>query len=447
MKNNLLRALLSIALLATAGAVSAAEVSIDVLDDGGTIALSNPSIAQGPNGNFHIVAQGRDAADISDGSTDELYYLLVSSGGNVRIAATPINTPDTSREGRPRIVATSDNRAVVVWGRSGEPVRYALVDPSGDDQDGDAALPGDILDVTETAVGVTSSNGHLAAAIDSTNVVHVVTTWSSNLRYLSFNGLTGAVVTAEVQLDSSVSNRPNPAIAVDSNDDVHIAYCSNTVGPDGNCPAAYIMLNGATGAVLIDSTQLYTLNESKASHFSIAVDSRDRVHVVFGDKRNNIDAGSYCNECFQGGTAIYMRLDPSADDQDGSAATVSAIQLGDDIELGNVWYGRAFLHNGSMRLIGANGKGGALTYIGSAGALRTVNTNIGGIGWSRHYVDSAGGKVVWSEAVYSPTLAGGTWQLVMSSIGSFAGGGGGGAPGLPLLLAFGLAALARLRRG
>ena len=440
-KNTAFQAIFAVAVLISAAPALAANISKKILDDGSALALSNPAVAEDSNGRIHIVAQGWTVANL--GGVNELYYMMVEKDGDVRIAATPINTTDASTEGRPDIVVLSNDKVVVVWAKSGEAVRYVLINPALDDQNGNAAVPATILERTETAIGVDTNRGHLSAAVDSADIVHVVKA-SSSLRYNSFNPATNAVVTADVAIDASTEDRTQPGIGIDSNDDVHIAYCSNTVGVNGNCPATYMMLNGANGAVLIGSTQLYETVEAKAAHFSLAVDSNDRVHITYGDKRNNVDADSWCNECQQGGTAIYTKLDPSDDDQSGDAATLANIQFYEE-EMGNLWYARGFFSGGAMRLIGANGKGGALTYIGSPGGLKTFNANIGGNGWSRHYVDSVGGKVFWAEGVYSPTLAGGTLQLVMANLSSFAGGGGGGGTPAPMvLLILGLAGIARV---
>jgi hypothetical protein len=77
-----------LATLAWAGSASAAPIARTVLNDGSTVALSNPRIAVGPNGNIHIVAQGWDATAPGDNATDEIYYLLVTSAGVVRIDTT-----------------------------------------------------------------------------------------------------------------------------------------------------------------------------------------------------------------------------------------------------------------------------------------------------------------------------------------------------------------------
>ena len=441
-KNTAFQAVFAVAVLLSAAPALAANISKKILDDGSVLALSNPAVAEDSNGRIHIVAQGWTVANL--GGNNELYYMMVEKDGDVRIAATPINTADANTEGRPDIVVLSNDKVVVVWSKSGEAVRYVLINPALDDQNGNAAVPATILERAETPIGVDTSSGHLSAAADSTDIVHVVkSTGGSGLRYNSWNPATNVVVTAEVQIDTSTENRVQPAIGIDSNDDVHIAYCSNSVGVNGNCPATYMMLNGADGAVLIDSTQLFETVEAKAAHFSLAVDGNDRVHITYGDKRNNVDADNWCNECYQNGTAIYTKLDPSDDDQSGDAATLANIQFYEE-EMGNLWYARGFFSGGAMRLIGANGKGGALTYIGSPGGLKTFNANIGGNGWSRHYVDSVGGKVFWGEGVFSPTLAGGTLQLVMANMSSFSGGGGGGGTPAPIVLAIlGLAGIAR----
>jgi hypothetical protein len=210
--------------------------------------------------------------------------------------------------------------------------------------------------------------------------------------------------------------------------------------------------------MLIDATPLYsaTVLTPHASHFTVWIDSGDRVNIVYGDKRNTLDAGNYCESCGQGGTMVFTRLDPSLDDQSGDGADIDAIRVGDEAEIGALWYAKAVPWSGRVNVIGSGGgRGGLLVHasVSSSGgdrkAPKAFDEQSGGFGWSRHYVSSVDNKVFWTESVFAPTLVGTTSRLIMTRVSSFAdrGGGGGGAPGPTLLLVFGLLGLTRrLRR-
>jgi hypothetical protein len=429
------------------GVAQAADVSRTVLDDGTVVALFNPSAATDSDGRIHIVANGMDPASPGSGSED-IYYMLVSAGGNVLIEPTALTTDGPTSHGRPQVAINSTDQAVVIFGGGGYAMTYFLVDASLDTTlDGGPLDPAAVVE-GPTAVGAQTSQGHYAFALDSADIAHVVAHRSSTLYYLAFDPSDGSNFNAETGIGSIGSRRPDPAIAIDSAGNVHIVDGSCAAG--GDCPPAYKMLDNQ-GALVIDWTQLYDASTlgPHGAHFSAFTDGDDRVHIVYGDKRNTIDNASWCNSgCSLGGTMIYTVLDPNLD---LTPTTIADIRVGNEVELGNIWYGKAFRHGDKVRVYSSSKSGGNMvhTSIGLRGSNpstpRLIEGNLQHVGWSRAYVASTGSKVIWSEGMFVPTPAGATHRLVMASASSFAGGGGGGgAPGLALLALFGLAGLARV---
>jgi hypothetical protein len=442
--------LLAVTSLLVAGVAHAATVSRDILDDGATVALYNPSAAVDSDGNIHIVANGMDAASPGTASED-VYYMLVRPSGTVLIGASPLTTDGPTTHGRPRVAINAADQAVVVFGGGNRALTRILVDPSLDaTQDGGPLAPAAIV-VAPTVVGTDTNRGHLDMAVDSAGIAHAVMIRNSNIFYIAFNPVTGVNFNLETDIGNSSSNRATPAVAIDSEDNIHIVASACEAG--GDCPPAYKMLDNE-GVTVINWVKLYDASTlgPHGSHHSIAVDGNDHVHIVYGDKRNTIDNSSWCNSgCGLGGTVIYTELDPSLD---LTPTTIADIRVGEEVEMTNQWYPRAFRDGGKMRVYASSKSGGNIIYTSvglggsSASTPRLIEANIQHVGWSQPYVASTGNRVIWSEGVFVPTPAGATHQLVMASASSFGGGGGGsGSPGLPLLLVLALAGATRLVRG
>jgi hypothetical protein len=446
------------AFAALAGPASAADIDRTVLDDGTTLSWSAPDSATDSNGRIHLAVQGWTT---TSSSNREIYYLMLDRDGDVLIAPTMVNTADAARESRPRIVVLSDDRVVITFQGNSEPLRYVLINPAGDDRNGNAANPADaaFLVTTETNVGVSTLSGEHDSEVGSDDTVHVVRQETDELRYLSFNPATGAAVTAEVDIGNTEWRGSIPAIGVDRDDNVHlVAKFDDPV--DDFAPVVYMMLDGTDGSIMIDASPLYdgAGGLQHSSHWSLMM-SGNKVDVVYGDKRFTADFDSWCNSCGQGGDMFYTRIDPGQHPQDGSAGTMAQLREGDESHIGGIWYARAFRSGSRIHVFsvpgtnnpgGDSGNDGIMIHAsvtpgsGSVSSLRAFNTHAVSANWSKHYVTSAGGKVFWVERVFSPVLTGEAYQLVMANVSSFGGGGGGGgSPGLPLLLVFGLAGLLR----
>jgi hypothetical protein len=438
-----------------------------VLNDGSVIGFAHPEAKQGRDGRIHIAVVGYDPTSPGEcrSSGCDIYYMLLSAGGKVLIDATKVNSSATGEHGKPRIAVTSDNKAVISWHAGNqstpEPLKYVLVDPSLNTNAVGAPMSASAIAVTETTVGTSTGSDSHDLALDGSGLAIAVLNASSSLRFVTWNPLTGAVVTAEKAIDASGSSErePQPAIGVDSNDNVHIAFPSIAV--DGNAPAGYMMVDN-TGTVLIAPTALYDGSlgavSPHASHFSLFVDGQDRVHITYGDKRNTIDANSWCNVCAQNGTAFYTVLDPGRHPQDGSASDMATLRVGKETTIGDYWYGRSFSHGGGVHFFTGAERGGRGSIvhgvIGMNGGLIEAPHVFNGTNakdnsyYGRYTMTAAGGHLIWTEGVFNTPLLNGTTELVRASVSSFStstGGSGGALP--PLTLApLALFALAGLRR-
>jgi len=416
-----------------------ANSALWVLDDGtGTQTFFNPSVAVDSEGRLHIAALSLDTATISNDNLREIYYMLVAADGEVLIAPTQVNTPDAVGESFPHIDVTSDDRAIIVWAGRNGPVSMVTIDPAGDDLNGDAAVPADILDLTETAIGVNTSGGGIAAHVNSRDEVVVVSNKGNVLRVLIADAA-GVIVVAETTIGSA-ENDHLPRFDFDSNDNVHVIFQDQAdAGADGS--ASYMMLNGTTGAVMIDATSIYDERAltPRSSHFGLHVDADDIVHVVFGDKRNTIDADEDCHQCFQSGQLFYTQLDPSLDDQNGDKATEGgtnatgiSIKLMDDVFLADGWYSVAFVDSNDLFIVlpGSAGKAGqsamAVDLEGNIVApLRVMKSHRASAMWRWKLASISGEWAVWADNV--ATATGGTYRLIASKTLDMIGRGVSGA--------------------
>ena len=124
----------------------------------------------------------------------------------------------------------------------------------------------------------------------------------------------------EIRVTDSEERADQPDVAIDSNGNVHIAYC-DYVGDRSSYEIFYTMLDN-NGSTLIDDTLISDYDDYKSKRPAIAVDSQDKVHIVWQDKRWN----------WQGELA-YTKLDPYKDDRNGDAANEPTITLVDDKRL------------------------------------------------------------------------------------------------------------------
>lgn len=405
-------------------AAPAAALDKTVLNNGSSVALNNPSVAVGPDGNIHIAAQGRLLGNLSNRGGTSIYYMLVKPDGTVLIDATPVNTAD-NRWSIPHIAVTSTGKAVIIWqGGGGHATRYSLVDPSLAAPLNGSAAPAAVA-VTEQVVGVNTSSGRLALAVDGNDIAHVARASGGSLWYLSFDPVNGpgTIVTAETAIDNATSSRySQPAIGVDSSGNVHIAYSSTSINSNG--PPAYVMLNGTDGSKLIAPTALVPGPVfPETGFFSLTVGQNDHVHVVYADKPNNGSCGASGGGC--NAFAVYTQLDPSKAVQDGTTVNpIATFQVGSVAPIGSYWYGRAYPgSDGLIHFFFGESRGGAGRFsslaLDTAGNIVSAATRsdsqVQGFERASHLVGSAGSVAVWGETAFNATFSANTNQLVMTT--------------------------------
>jgi len=313
-------------------------VGLDPLDPADGPALRNisdgiensfqPSAANDAAGNTHVVWT-HDPVGLLNDSDFEIYYKLLDPDGAVLIDQTRLTNDAVGSEVqdvRPFVAVGSSGAPFVVWQRQfNDQVNLVVLDPSTDDQNGDAADPLTLIAVGPIELTDINLNNrkHTRAAVDGTGNVHIVaeSDCSSELAYYQF-APDGTEVVPETLFDMEGSCHSTPDVATDSAGNVHIVWTDDEFTTDE--VLYYQMLDNA-GNTLIATTQLTVDNNERAKHATISIDGQDMAHIVWGDGRlhANMDEGV-------GGEIFYMKLDPSLDDQSGDAADPAVIKVIDD---------------------------------------------------------------------------------------------------------------------
>jgi len=264
----------------------------------------------------------------------------------------------------------------------GEEVNIQGTDPLDPDSDGD-----DLTDLEEIGTFGTDPNDPDTDGDGANDGLEALVAGTDPLDPLD--------TAAPIRLTSAVGISDQPMPAVDGQGAIHVVWSDDR---SGNNEIYYSMLSPA-GTTLIDDTQL-TNDPSNTRRPAVAVDTQGRVHVVFQDQRLG------ATETF------YTRIDPSLDDQDGSAATDAAIMLVDDLLLSTADGNRsnhpriAVDTQDRAHVVWSDENAGEVHYaqVGSGGSIAVADTPVfTGGGWRFRTlpavaVDSAGDvHMVWSE--------------------------------------------------
>jgi hypothetical protein len=320
-----------------------------------------PSIAFDHNGNLHIVWIGNNTAN--------LYYVMVDRYGNVLINETCLdpNPNATSYHARRASIGIdSDNNVHIVFhsqytyepwpdytnrtSLDAHEVLYLKINPYLDNLDGSVADYAAITVIPETIISTNDGNNSRAAniAVDSENYIHVV--WFDNniknakgeLHYLVMNS-NGGIVVPETNVTAGFSTDVDwsePEIVVDSQGDAHVFFVtSGWTNSDDWRDIWYTMIDGSTGNVLINNTQL--TNSSQTWRYSrpfVDTDSEDMIHIVWHDSRFYSN-GTGEHEIF------YMKIDPYLDDRSGNSADPEAIKVVDETLISENDNVRSYLAN------------------------------------------------------------------------------------------------------
>ena len=199
--------------------------------------------------------------------------------------------------------------------------------------DGSAADYVNITVIPETIISTEDASKSRAPnlAVDSANNVHVAwfdnDTWNEKgeLHYLVMDG-TGGTVVSETNVTAGFYTDVDwgePEIVVDSEGNAHVFFVTEgwTNSTYDWRDIWYTMIDGSTGNVLINNTQLTNSSETwKHSRPFVDIDSEDKIHIAWHDSRFDSNATGE-HEIF------YMKIDPYLDDRDGNSADLEAIKV------------------------------------------------------------------------------------------------------------------------
>ncbi len=452
---SLMLAVVAAAALTTWTVPVSAELSFTDISADTAFARDRPQVAKDADGNYHIVYRMGDAgSEIDSGMTgSNVGYMMVAKNGDVLIDEVKLTADNTVNVNTTDVEVGSDGKVYVSFSFRGNNMSLIKLDPSLAPQDGTAPALGTITDVAE--VVVTGSFDHPFIELDDADNVFI---WSHDGTFAKYDSDLASVVAPTSPFSGPSNNGHSTSpMALDSDGNVHVVFqdCDSNL-----CTVSYGMLDGTDGSVLIDQTNVITevLSTDQGSstdvgdaphavHYNIMVDSKDKVSLVWVDKRNAPVWDDYCEVCASGGSLFFAKLDPSLDDQDGSAADMTVIKTVDDVALGPYKYVQAYMgKNNSVNIFfGARGGMSHIRVSGSGKATPAVllATNaVGFNGWNKHYPAAMAedGKLFWPMVVNTDDGAGS--KIVMGKVSLGGGGGGSTAPAL-LLLVMGAAALRR----
>ncbi len=286
------------------------------LDLGTPNGLSSPSsVAVDAAGNVHLVwVQYQPLSGQS--FCDALTYRMLSPSGSTLIGATAL-TPGVCR-GPQLPVLETDSRGFVhiVWIENGG-FGYLRLDPSRDDQDGSPATASVITTVPASTIPSVSpgTKGGLNLFAGAGGELHLAWHNSSGspdeIHYARL-AADGSVAVADRLLSSAQNLGRNdpPALVADAQGGVHLA--ASTWPNNGTLSIRYWMLDGATGATLINATDVTAGGGFAVGYPSLGLMADGKLELVY--LKGSTDA-----------EVVRLTLDPAQDDRNGDAADPARI--------------------------------------------------------------------------------------------------------------------------
>ena len=228
-----------------------------------------PEIAVDTNNNVHITWE-----DKRDGNY-EIYYTKLDNNGNTLVDDTRLTT-DSSYSRDPTIAVDTNNNVHITWNdnRDGNyEIYYTKLDNNGNTL------------VDDTRLTTASSFSEWPAiAVDTNNNVHI--TWDDKrdgnweIYYTKLDN-NGNTLVDDTRLTTDYEYSWYPAIAVDTNNNVHITWHDER---DVYGEIYYTKLDN-NGNTLVDDTRL-TTNDASSWDPTIAVDTNNYVHITWYDQRD-----------------------------------------------------------------------------------------------------------------------------------------------------------------
>jgi len=265
------------------------------LTSGSAELTHGPSIAIDSNDEIHIVWDGYVIDHL------EPYYKKLDNNGNILVDDKILNSDLFGSYGL-NVVADSNNIIHITWTdyRDGnQEIYYEKLDNNGNTLMDDKRLTTD-----------PGESFRRTMAIDSDNNIHMA--WEDNrdgnfeIYYKQFPvGATQEEIDDidDKRLTTAPDNSYTPAMAIDSNSDVHIVWNDRR---DGNTEIYYKKLDNS-GDTLVDDKRLTTGSSLSVSP-AIAIDSNNNVHIVW---ENDEYSGSGANP--MNWEIYYTKLDNSGD--------------------------------------------------------------------------------------------------------------------------------------
>jgi len=300
-------------------------------------AAGMPDAGVDSNGNVHLV-WAQAPAGSGSGNWEIYYKMLAPDGVATLIDSTKISDADAAVSARPSIAVDSGGRVIVVWNDkrlgSGGEVFFVRVEPGLDNQDGSAADPLVIVTVTETLLSTDDviHSTHPRIAVDAAGDLHIVWYEYSNggkeIVYTKRDPDGIAIVANTVLHTASYTWRAEPDIAVGADGKVHIVWSTSEgiITQTGQDAEVFYTLLDNGGNVLIAPTQISIDDDITLSRkATVSLAPNGKVNVVWQE-------GLYCCSATTPRHFVLARLDPSLDNQDGSAADPAVIKvLGDTV--------------------------------------------------------------------------------------------------------------------
>ena len=281
-------------MMTAAPAAAATTWSSDIRLTDASGSSTYPKIAMDSSGNAHVVWE-----DYRDGNY-EIYYTKLNNTGATLVDDTRL-TDDTASSMCPSIAVDSSNNVHITWEdqRDGNrEIYYTKLGNIGNTLVDDTRLTDD-----------TGCSWHSRIAADSSNNVHI--TWDDDRDanceiYYTKLGNIGNTLVDDTRLTTDGAFSMRPSIAVDSSDNILTAWKDSR---DGNGEIYYTELDN-NGNTLVDDTRLTdALSDSWCP--SIAVDSSNNLHVAWTDEREEFASDIYYKKGTAAGTCGDVNGDGS----------------------------------------------------------------------------------------------------------------------------------------